>query len=207
VKTTWPRAAVAAASVLSIVSVQACAKKVTPPPPPTVSVSASQTPGGGVAQEVITMSATVQSIDTSTRTVTLLGPEGKSMTVHVSDQARNLDQVKKGDVVTAVFYESVAYQVKKKGTAEPGIAEAADAARAPVGAKPAGMGAAAVTVTATITAIDKKTNTVTFQGPEGRKLSVQVKDASRLEGVKVGDLVEITLTEAVAISVETPPKS
>jgi Cu/Ag efflux protein CusF len=207
VKTTPTQIALVAASTLSVVALQACAQKVTPPPPPTVAVSSSQTPGGGVAEEVVTISATVKDIDLKSRTVTLLGPDGKTTTVRVSDEARNLDQVKKGDIVTAAFYESVSYEVRKKGTAEPGKAEAVDAARAPVGAKPGGIGAAAVTVTATITAIDKKNSTVTLKGPEGKTSTIKVKDPSRLDGVKVGDLVEFTFTEAVAISVDKAPKS
>jgi hypothetical protein len=184
----------------------ACAKQVPPPPPPTVAVSQSQTPGGGTVEQVVTVTAAVQSIDVKKRTVTLKGSDGETTTVKVSDDVRNLDQVKKGDLVTAAFYESIAYHVMKKGTAEPGIDAAADAERAPVGSRPGAAGGAAVSVTATITAIDKKTNMVSLKGPEGNTVKVKVKDPSRLENVKVGDLVEITYTEAVAISVEKAPK-
>lgn len=190
-------------------TLSACAanKPVPTPPAPTVSVSSSQGQGTGSTEQVVTVTAAVQSIDAKKRMVTLKGPDGNLVTVKVRDEVQNLDQVKKGDLVTAAFYESIAYEVKKKGTVEPGVAEAADAARAPAGEKPAGLGAAAVTVVATISGIDKKTNTVTLKGPEGNTVNVKVKDPSRLEGVKVGDLVEITYTEAVAISVDKAPKS
>lgn len=189
-------------------TLHACAgKKPVPPPPPTVSMSASQTQGGGMAQETTTVTATVQAIDQKTRMVTLLGPDGNTVTVRAGDDVKNLDQVKKGDFVTMVLYEAIAYEVKKKGTAEPGVSEAADVATAPKGARPAGIGASAVTVTATIVSIDRKTNTVKLKGPEGNTVSVKVKDPSRLDGVKVGDLVEITYTQAVAISVDKAPKS
>jgi len=190
------------------IALQACAsRKPAPPPPPTVSVSSSRTEGGGMAEETVTVTATVQSIDHQTRMVTLLGPDGDTRRVHVSDDVKNLDQVKKGDLVTLVLYEAIAYQVRKKGTTEPGIAEAADVATAPYGARPGMAGASAVTITATIVSVDRHTNTVKLKGPEGNVVSVKVSDPTRLEGVAVGDLVEITYTEAVAVAVTPAPKS
>ncbi|MEW6272987.1 MAG: hypothetical protein AB1689_27230 [Thermodesulfobacteriota bacterium] len=189
------------------VALQACAAKTTPPPPPTVSMTAARTQGGGMAEETITVTATVQAIDQKTRMVTLLGPDGNTVTVRAGDEVKNLAQVKKGDFVTMVLYEAVAYEVRKKGTTEPGVAEAADVATAPSGARPAGVGAAAVTVTATIVSIDKKNSTVKLRGPEGNVVAVKVKDPSRLQGIAAGDLVEITYTHAVAISVDPAPKS
>jgi len=61
-------------------------------------------------------------------------------------------------------------------------------------------------VTAKIKAIDKKNNTVTLKGPKGNLKTVKVKDPSNLDKVKVGDLVQITYTEALAIGVEEAPK-
>jgi Cu/Ag efflux protein CusF len=199
----WVSIAVLSAGV----TLAGCAKQVPPPPPPTVAVSQSTTPGGGTVEQVVTVTAAVQAIDHKNRTVTLKGSDGETTTVKVSNDVRNLEQVKKGDLVTAAFYESIAYHVMKKGTAEPSVDAAVDAERAPVGAMPSAVGGAAVSITATITNIDKKTNTVTLKGPEGNLVKVKVKDPSRLENVKVGDLVEITYTEAVAISVEPAPKS
>lgn len=186
----------------------ACAAKQVPvPPPPKVEVSSSQTERGGTVEQAVTVTAAVQAVDLKKRTVTLKGSDGEVQTIKVTDAVRNLDQVKKGDLVSVVFYESVAYQVMKKGTAEPGIVEAADAGRAPIGARPAAAGASVVSVTATITAIDKQAGTVSLKGPEGNVVKVKVRDPSRLEKVKVGDLVEITYTEAVAIAVDKAPKN
>ena len=59
---------------------------------------------------------------------------------------------------------------------------------------------------ATVEAIDKTTQHVTLKGPEGNTVEVKVKNPKNLEGVKVGDEVAITYTEAMAISVEKPKK-
>ncbi|MBM4244901.1 MAG: hypothetical protein FJ148_13985 [Deltaproteobacteria bacterium] len=198
------------AAVLAFcVALSACSanKPVPPPPAPTVSVSESETPKGGEIEQTVTVTAAVQKIDQKTRMVTLKGPDGELKTIQVSEDVRNLPQVKKGDLVTVAFYESIAWELKKKGTAEPSIDAAADASRAPAGSRPGVVGGAGVSVTAAITKIDRKANTVSLKGPEGKVVTVKVKNPSRLEGVKVGDLVEITYTEAIAISVEKAPKS
>src|SRR3954469_21558660 len=119
---------IALASFGLAISACAASKPVPAPPPPTVAVSSSQTQGGGDTQQVTTVTAAVQKIDHTNRLVTLKGPDGNLTTVKVSDDVKNLAQVKKGDWVTAAFYESIAYQVKKKGSVKPGMTGAADAA-------------------------------------------------------------------------------
>ena len=173
------------------------------PAPMIAAASSSQTGDGTLERSnTVTITATVEAIDLKKRLVTLRGPEGNSETIHVDDSVKNLPQVRKGDQVVATYYESVAVRVMKPGTAKPGITGAEGLERAKPGEKPAGVGTRTVTLTATITAIDRKKQTATLKGPKGKSVTVHVKDPTRLEGVKVGDLVEITYTEALAIAVE-----
>jgi hypothetical protein len=74
--------------------------------------------------------------------------------------------------------------------------------RAELGAMPAAIGAQAVTVTTTITGIDKRKGTVTLTGPDGESFDVKVRNPANLDRVDEGDLVDITYTEALAVSVE-----
>ena len=53
--------------------------------------------------------------------------------------------------------------------------------------------------------LDAKVPSVTVTTKAGQKMSFKVENPKNLEGVKVGDQVEITYTQALAISV-TPPK-
>lgn len=170
--------------------------------------AAAPTPvvSGVVGENTVSVTASVESIDMAKRLVTLRGPDGNLVTVHAGDQVRNLAQLKKGDLVTVTYYESLAYEVKKPGQAVPGVSVASDVARAEPGARPGAAGAQAVTVTSTIDAIDKKNNTVTLRGPDGQSTTIHVKDPTKLSQVKVGDLVEITYTEALAIGVEPASK-
>jgi Cu/Ag efflux protein CusF len=47
---------------------------------------------------------------------------------------------------------------------------------------------------------------VTITTKDGQKMSFKVDDPKNLQGVKVGDQVEITYTQALAISVAAPGK-
>ena len=139
------------------------------------------------------------------RVVKLKGPKGNVFDLKVGEEAKNLPQVKVGDVVVAKYYESIAVEVKKPG--EPGGMAASGAmATAKPGEKPAGVVANEVTITATVEAIDRKKTHVTLKGPEGNSVKVKVQDPKNLKNVIVGDPVVITYTEALALSVEKPKK-
>jgi len=161
---------------------------------------------GTVSENVVSATATVKALDLTTREVTLQRADGQTVTIYAGEQVRNLAQVKVGDTVRVTYYESLAYDVKKPGEGSLGVAAAEELTRAKPGEKPAGAAARVITITATITAIDKTAKTVTLKGPEGNSVTVKARDPKKLDRVVVGDLVNITYTEALAISVETPKK-
>ena len=166
---------------------------------------AQATPGAApprvVKEMEAVMTATVVAIDLQTRVVTLKGEDGEVRDIKVGEEAVNLPQVKVGDLVTVKFYESIAVEVIKPGTVM-GAGEKTSIVRAKPGEMPRGMVAKQVSVTATITGIDKQKSTITLKGPEGKLNTVKVQDPANLEKVKVGDDLMITYTEALAISVE-----
>lgn len=155
---------------------------------------------------LVTVTATVEAIDQKTRMVTLKGPQGNSVTFKAGEQVKNLAQVKVGDTVLAKYYESVAVEVKKPGEAKPGVTTQEAVTRAKPGETPKGLAVSQVTVTTTITAIDKKKPSVTLKGADGKLTTVKVRNPKNLENVKVGDQVVITYTEALALSLEKAPK-
>jgi Cu/Ag efflux protein CusF len=88
---------------------------------------------------------------------------------------------------------------------EPGEADVAMKATATTGSQqalPGGTKAKQVTITATITAIDPTTPSITFTGPNGWKYSSTVQDTEALAKVKVGDKVDIIWTEATLVSLD-----
>lgn len=151
---------------------------------------------------VVALTATVEAIDVAQRLVTLKGPRGKVVTVTVDERVKNLPQVQVGDQVVVKYYEALALRVVQPGEATPPASATGAAATAQPGQKPAAVGAREVTVTATVEALNKKAGTVTFKGPAGNTVTVKAQDPKNLDLVKVGDKVEITYTEALAISVE-----
>jgi hypothetical protein len=54
----------------------------------------------------------------------------------------------------------------------------------------------------TVNAIDMKVPSVTITAADGRRMSFRVENPKNLAGVKVGDKVQITYTQALAISVQ-----
>ncbi len=137
--------------------------------------------------------------------MTLKGPKGNLFDLKVGEQAKNLPQVKVGDQVVVKYYQSIAARVKKPGEAG-GAAATKTLEAAKPGERPGGMVANMVTVTATVEDISPKKTYVSLKAPDGKIFDVKVKDPKNLENVKVGDQVEITYTEALAVSVEKPKK-
>ena len=161
-------------------------------------------PKGEAVLASVQVTATVAKINQKTREVTLKADDGQEYTFVAGDEVKNLAQVKKGDIVVATYTEALAYEVKKAGKAGATAAVAGGAA-AP-GAKPAGALGAAVTVTVAITAIDTKVPSVTFKAADGTTRTIKVKNPANLQGVSVGDTVDITYVEAIAIKVEKAAK-
>ncbi len=165
-------------------------------------VHAQNTKGSAVVSTV-TATVTVAKIDYKTREVKVKATDGKEYKFVASADVKNLDQVKKGDIITVVYTEALAYEVKSHGD-NTGVTTAAAAANK--GEKPAAAVAQQTTVTVTITAIDTKAPSVTIKEPDGTVETIKVKDPSKLNGVKVGDVVDLTYTEAFAIKVDPSVK-
>ena len=167
---------------------------------------AAEAPPSGEMSQAAELQATVTAIDLPTRMVTLKTPDGKETTIYVDERARNLPQLRVGDVVKVAYMEALAWQVKKAGKAKPGADAEVAAARTKPGEKPGGGVARRISITATIEAIDLANGTVTLKGPEGNTRTIKARNPANLKKVKVGDLVDITYTEAIAIKVEAAPK-
>lgn len=152
-----------------------------------------------------TITATVKSVDQKTRMVTVVGESGKPFTFKASDEVKNLAQLKKGDVVTVDYFDSVVIAVSKPGKNAPESSATAAMARAKPGEKPGAAAGADVTIVATVTAIAPEKDSVTLKTQEGKVETLPVKNPENLTGVMVGDQVVINATRAVAVSV-TPAK-
>ncbi len=82
-----------------------------------------------------------------------------------------------------------------------------EAAKAKPGERPAVAGARQVTVIADVVAVDPKASTITLKGPRGNTSTLDVQNPDQFKVVKKGDQVEVTYTEAIALSVEPAPRA
>lgn len=162
-------------------------------------------PGKGTAARVVRITASVEAIDPAARTVTLKGPRGNVVTLPVGPQVRNFDQIKVGDYVVVRHFESLALELKKGGSGIRERSERANAASAKPGEAPAAGAAQQITVVADVVAVDAKRQVVTLRGPK-RTVELRLRDPKQVKLVKVGDQVEATYTEALAVSIEPAPK-
>jgi Cu/Ag efflux protein CusF len=150
----------------------------------------------------IELTATIEAIDHDARAVTLKSKDGVTQTVSVGPEVKRFSELKVGDTVTFRYYESVAFSIRKPGdpasapaTGEPTIVRSQ-------GAKPGGTVSKQEMATVTIKAIDAKVPSVTVLTADGRTASFRVDDPKKLQGVAVGDRVEITFTRALMVSVK-----
>lgn len=172
---------------------------------PQAAALVASAPGTATMASSVTISATVTAIDKAARQVTLKGPEGKVHTVTVGPDVRNFDQIKVGDTVTARYVEALTLTLKKDGKDLRSMTDTPAAVRAPAGERPAGAVGRQVEVTANVTAVDPKTQTVTLQGPK-QTVELKVPDPGQFKLIKVGDQIQATYAEAVAIAVEPAQK-
>jgi Cu/Ag efflux protein CusF len=166
----------------------------------TVTSGAAQKP---VTKELVTntKSFEITFIDYATRLVTLRDADGNVDIMLCGPEVQRFDALKVGDKVTFRYYESVVFQIRKPGDTTPQTADNAGIVRTP-GERPGATLSQQMTARVTVEAIDMKVPSVTVRTEDGRKMSYKVENAKNLEGVKVGDRIEITYTQAMAISVQ-----
>lgn len=165
-----------------------------------------------IVVNLITVSATVKSVDLATRMVTLIGADGKTFVVKADEEVRNLPQVKPGDMVKIEFYEGVAAQLNPPGTPATSPTLTKEMVRTAPGQRPGAAVGAVVTKTVVIDSIDTATNVVTFHEatlPQQHPLTVTVKRPqfqAMLKTLKPGDQVSLSFFEALAVSVQPVAK-
>ncbi len=155
--------------------------------------------------ETVVVTAEVVAIDREDRVLTLLGPEN-IVDIHVSDAARNFDQVRVGDQVTIEYHQSVALYLGEPGT-QPEEDAGLVMGRSAKGESPAGYAIGVIDVSASVVGIDKTERALTLDLPDGSATTIWVDESIKaFDTLKVGDTIHARLTKAIAISVETPER-
>jgi Cu/Ag efflux protein CusF len=157
------------------------------------------------ARQSVKVTALVEAINHETREVTLRRAEGDTITFTASEEARNLNMVEVGDIVNADYEEVLSIKVVANDGSEPGRQELAGVTRTEEGEMPGMAAFDAQRVIATVEEINLEANTFKLKGPDGNVNEYVARNPDNLRRAEVGDLVIITVSEAVAISVEIGP--
>jgi len=166
---------------------------------------ADETPGGR-EQTLLEMRAVVIGVDQKHRLLALESDDGGRMVLPVAEEFRDFERARVGDQVVVSYTEAIAWQVKPADNGAPGVSTRETSSNPRPGEAPGGTIERALTITATISAFDPASGTATLTGPQGRAQTFKVHRPADLEKLRVGDLVEITYSEALAVGVRPQAK-
>jgi hypothetical protein len=181
--------------LLAALALQACGDKPSEP--------AAKPSEPVVREELHHATATVESIDATTRAIALKGEHG-SFSFIAGPEVRNFDNIHVGDKVNVAYYEALAAELKPKGAPATEPTAVTESYRAPAGGTPAAAMGNSVTGTVKIVSYDTATDTVVFVNSAGVQHTIAVQAQNMKEfgrTLKPGDEVELTYTEAVAVEV------
>jgi len=168
-------------------------------------VGCAQQPKQVTVSDSVEATATVEAVDAATRMVRLRAADGHLWVVQAGPDVRNLAQVKAGDLVKVRYTEAIAAEVVKPGTGTTSAGATTALQRADVGARPGATGTVELKGVVKVVALDTVNNTVDVSVSDGTVRHIRVVDPKAQEfirGLHVGDQVQLTFSEALAISVE-----
>lgn len=148
----------------------------------------------------VTATATITKIDAATRNVTLRNDKGEEDTFTAGPDVKRFDQLKVGDKINVTYYESLVFEVRKAGQPSTPTADALAAGRAK--SVPGGGVVTQQTRTVTVKAIDPAVPSITVTTPDGLTFTRKIEDRKNLEGVKPGDRIDITYSQALLIAAQ-----
>ena len=149
-----------------------------------------------------TATATIRRIDPAQRFVVLRSTDdGSELGVFAPPELKRLNELKVGDTVTITYYNSIVYQLNRPGASRAPFREEVATKTENAGALPGATFRRQLTERVTVKAVDRKTASVTVTGRGGRTVTRRVEHPTDLDGVKIGDRVDITYTEALLATI------
>ena len=192
---------------LALVATAFCATAFAEKPDAGAGAVVTSEPGKASVAVAAKDSAQVVGIDKATRTVTLKGPEGNVVDVVAGDEVRNFDQIKLGDLVVVRYAEALTLELRKTKTGAGGVSVNEGAALAQPGERPAVAVRSRSAPLPPSPMSTRRKSTITLKGPKGNVVTLDVHNPDQFKVVKKGDQVEVTYTEALALSVEPAAKN
>ncbi|MCS4280106.1 hypothetical protein [Stenotrophomonas rhizophila] len=157
------------------------------------------------ASSQVTLEGQITALDARSRAVTITGADGAILEFVAGPDVRNFRQLKVGDKVILDYTAAVALDLQPAGSETVGLTTA-QAGTVPIrGTAPGGAQSNTVSIVTEVAAVDPVANTIALRGPRGNTQIIAVERddlRAKLPNVKRGDLLQISYTEAVAVSIQ-----
>ncbi len=154
--------------------------------------------------DTVTATATIQAIDATNRLVTIKAEDGVEDTIYAGPEVQRFNELKVGDKIKVRYYESLVLQLRKPGEAVKTSGDTTALTKG-TGPSPAATLSRQATTTVSVVSVDASVPSLTVKTSDGRTITRKVENRKNLEGVKAGDKIDITYTQA-AIAEVVPVK-
>ena len=155
------------------------------------------------SSDVVAVTGRVERVDVFSRSLTFKTADGITHAVYVGPELAVFRELKAGDNVLVRIVESVIVEARP-GAKTTGIQDTTAAAKkAPEAAQSDVLQQLKAVVT--IESVDVPLRMVVYKGGDNRRVQRQVRDPRLLDGLKAGDVIEITYTRERAIALQRQP--
>ena len=155
--------------------------------------------GGTVITDTVSINAVVVSMDPAKRKITLADDMGGKATYKIAKEVDTLDQVKVGDMISAVVTEEIGLFIGV--VVPPEIAQAGGIIVTPDGEAAAGALVDVQQYTAVVTEVNAKKHKVTFTLPDGSTKKVKMNKELDLSALRVGTPITIQVADGLAVEI------
>lgn len=170
---------------------------------------AKQQANRGYQQEgSISTQMTVKAIDKQQRLLVLTDKAGNELVVHAGPKVKYFSQAKVGDVVTTTITDSIAFTPVAADNRETIVNDTL--ARAKPGYAPEMTYTSTKTTTVKVLTVSPKKDMITIQNAQGNVEKIQVLQSdlqARLQNVKPGENIQITLTQIINVKTSSPKQA
>jgi len=167
--------------------------------PPLAMPARSQAPTS-TGRESVIVSGTVERAERSTRTLTVRTSPSTTQVVTVPPDLKLFDELRTGDRITVRLYEEVIVAVRTGSRPSLPVDTTASA----TARDPSGSSAVLEQLKAAVTveSVDRSKNVVGYRTADNRRVTRVVVEPRLLDGLKAGDVVEITYTRERAVDLQ-----
>jgi hypothetical protein len=150
------------------------------------------------------VTATIESVDKTSRVVTLKTAAGSRLYVTAPPEMEGFNSLKVGDTVSAKYFEAIAVRLARAGSPAPSGTPTTRVRRKDD--KPGSETMTERTIRARITSVDAAAPLLMVRTSDGVERAMAVTDKAQLNALKAGDDIDVTFYESRLVSVERPKK-